>query len=165
MEPIPQARADDTRKRYFPSISTISAKNPGTCFSLPEVPRINAPNPYRPRPSVLIDHPEWSKNATIYQINTRQFTDEGTFSAAEKHLSPGRPTPSRGAGAHQKMRPVEAPDARRGLFNSWGEDNCVGEAFLVLGFCHGPPQIGDGGRQLAGLAIYFLCCFRLVARR
>jgi len=47
---------------------------------------MNAPNPYRPRPSVLIDHPEWSKNATIYQINTRQFTDEGTFRAAEKHL-------------------------------------------------------------------------------
>jgi 1,4-alpha-glucan branching enzyme len=47
---------------------------------------MNTPNPYRPKPSVLIDHPEWSKNATIYQINTRQFTDEGTFRAAERHL-------------------------------------------------------------------------------
>ena len=43
-------------------------------------------NPYKPIPYVKIKHPEWTKNATIYQINTRQFTDEGTFRAAEKHL-------------------------------------------------------------------------------
>ena len=43
-------------------------------------------NPYEPRPEVRIEHPEWSKNATIYQINTRQFTEEGTFRAAEAHL-------------------------------------------------------------------------------
>ncbi|HCD53063.1 MAG TPA: alpha-amlyase [Balneolaceae bacterium] len=41
---------------------------------------------YQPEPYVKITHPEWSKNATIYQINTRQFTPEGTFSAAEKEL-------------------------------------------------------------------------------
>ncbi len=43
-------------------------------------------NPYRPKPFVKLSHPEWSKNATIYQINTRQFTPEGTFRAAEQHL-------------------------------------------------------------------------------
>ena len=43
-------------------------------------------NPYEPARQVLIDHPEWSKNATIYQINTRQFTEDGTFKAAEQHL-------------------------------------------------------------------------------
>lgn len=43
-------------------------------------------DPYQPIPYVKIKHPEWSKNATIYQINTRQFTPEGTFRAAEKHL-------------------------------------------------------------------------------
>jgi glycosidase len=43
-------------------------------------------NPYQPVPFVKIQHPEWSKNATIYQINTRQFTPEGTFRAAETHL-------------------------------------------------------------------------------
>jgi glycosidase len=43
-------------------------------------------NPYRPVSEVRIAHPEWSKNATIYQINTRQFTPEGTFRAAEAHL-------------------------------------------------------------------------------
>ena len=43
-------------------------------------------NLYAPQPYVKIQHPEWSKNATIYQINTRQFTEEGTFVAAQKHL-------------------------------------------------------------------------------
>jgi glycosidase len=41
---------------------------------------------YQPIPYVGIEHPDWSKNATIYQINTRQFTTEGTFRAAEEHL-------------------------------------------------------------------------------
>ncbi|PKP38079.1 MAG: alpha-amylase [Bacteroidetes bacterium HGW-Bacteroidetes-14] len=31
-------------------------------------------------------HPEWSKDAVIYEVNTRQFTPEGTFSAFAKHL-------------------------------------------------------------------------------
>ena len=43
-------------------------------------------NPYRPTPFVQLIHPEWSKNASIYQINTRQFTPQGTFSAAEAQL-------------------------------------------------------------------------------
>ncbi len=30
--------------------------------------------------------PEWSKNATIYEVNIRQFTPEGTFKAFETHL-------------------------------------------------------------------------------
>ncbi len=37
-------------------------------------------------PDVRLAHPEWSRDATIYQINTRQFTDEGTFAAAAAHL-------------------------------------------------------------------------------
>ncbi|MCX6943621.1 MAG: alpha-amylase family glycosyl hydrolase [Opitutales bacterium] len=45
-----------------------------------------APDPYQPVPYVKLQHPEWSKNATIYQLNTRQFTAEGTFRAAEREL-------------------------------------------------------------------------------
>ncbi|MEY4804979.1 MAG: hypothetical protein RL331_1500 [Bacteroidota bacterium] len=30
--------------------------------------------------------PEWVQNATIYEVNIRQFTPEGTFGAFEKHL-------------------------------------------------------------------------------
>lgn len=41
---------------------------------------------YQPKPYVQLKQPEWSKNATIYQINTRQFSDEGTFKAAETQL-------------------------------------------------------------------------------
>lgn len=41
---------------------------------------------YAPRPYVTIKNPAWSRNATLYQINTRQFTPEGTFKAAEGQL-------------------------------------------------------------------------------
>ncbi|NMM47763.1 alpha-amylase family glycosyl hydrolase [Marinigracilibium pacificum] len=44
-------------------------------------------NRYQPVEYVKIKHPEWSKNAIIYQLNTRQFSKEGTFAAAEKELS------------------------------------------------------------------------------
>ncbi len=38
------------------------------------------------QPSTTVVHPEWSKNATIYEVNIRQYTPEGTFKAFEKHL-------------------------------------------------------------------------------
>lgn len=31
-------------------------------------------------------HPEWSRNAVLYEVNIRQFTPEGTFNAFAKHL-------------------------------------------------------------------------------
>jgi glycosidase len=31
-------------------------------------------------------HPEWSYNQTIYEVNIRQFSEEGTFKAVESHL-------------------------------------------------------------------------------
>jgi glycosidase len=43
-------------------------------------------SPYQPTPFVKLQHPEWTRSATIYQINTRQFTPEGSFRAAERHL-------------------------------------------------------------------------------
>lgn len=46
----------------------------------------NIPARYQPQPFVKIKHPEWSKTAVMYQINTRQFTKEGTFKAAESEL-------------------------------------------------------------------------------
>jgi 1,4-alpha-glucan branching enzyme len=33
-----------------------------------------------------VKHPEWSKDASIYEVNVRQFTPEGTFAALEAHL-------------------------------------------------------------------------------
>ncbi|HEX9208002.1 MAG TPA: hypothetical protein VF851_07185, partial [Steroidobacteraceae bacterium] len=34
---------------------------------------------YQPEPYVKIKAPEWTKTATLYQINLRQFTPEGTL--------------------------------------------------------------------------------------
>ncbi|HET7228370.1 MAG TPA: alpha-amylase family glycosyl hydrolase [Longimicrobium sp.] len=31
-------------------------------------------------------HPSWSKSATIYEVNVRQYTPEGTFAALQRHL-------------------------------------------------------------------------------
>lgn len=41
---------------------------------------------YAPAPYVQVAHPEWTRDAVIYQINTRQFTSEGTFKAAQEQL-------------------------------------------------------------------------------
>jgi glycosidase len=41
---------------------------------------------YEPQPYVKLKHPEWTKNATLYQINLRQFSQEGTLKAAEAQL-------------------------------------------------------------------------------
>lgn len=41
---------------------------------------------YQPQDYVKLTHPEWTKNATIYQLNTRQFSEEGTFNAAQREL-------------------------------------------------------------------------------
>ncbi|MBP7370937.1 MAG: hypothetical protein KA902_05800 [Arenimonas sp.] len=41
---------------------------------------------FTPQPYVKIAHPQWSKDAVIYQLNTRQFSAEGTFNAAQQQL-------------------------------------------------------------------------------
>ena len=33
-----------------------------------------------------VNVPEWSINATMYEVNIRQYTEEGTFKAFEEHL-------------------------------------------------------------------------------
>lgn len=33
-----------------------------------------------------VQHPDWSRDAVIYEVNLRQFTDEGTVEAFDKHL-------------------------------------------------------------------------------
>jgi glycosidase len=57
------------------------------CGLASENGRTDAMDPrYQPSAYVQIEHPEWSRDAVIYQINTRQFTPEGTFAAAQQHL-------------------------------------------------------------------------------
>ncbi|WP_435418073.1 alpha-amylase family glycosyl hydrolase [Parerythrobacter aurantius] len=39
-----------------------------------------------PRPFVQLNNADWSRDAVLYQINTRHFTPEGTFRAAQEQL-------------------------------------------------------------------------------
>jgi len=41
---------------------------------------------YAPRDLVAVRNADWTRDAVIYQLNTRQFTPEGTFRAAQKQL-------------------------------------------------------------------------------
>jgi len=44
------------------------------------------PTGWEAQDKVTLAHPEWARNAVLYQINTRQFTAEGTFAAAMQEL-------------------------------------------------------------------------------
>jgi len=41
---------------------------------------------YTPRDFVQVRNADWTRDAVLYQLNTRQFTPEGTFKAAQKQL-------------------------------------------------------------------------------
>lgn len=43
-------------------------------------------NNYQPKNYVKITTPDWVKNATLYEVNIRQFSEEGNFRAVEKQL-------------------------------------------------------------------------------
>ena len=59
----------------------VNAQTPGT------VKTDNDRSVYQPKKYVELIHPEWSRNATIYEVNIRQYSPEGTFKAFETHLS------------------------------------------------------------------------------
>lgn len=41
---------------------------------------------YLPKNYVELKHPEWSKSATLYEVNVRKFTPQGTSKAFKSHL-------------------------------------------------------------------------------
>lgn len=49
-------------------------------------PALAKSDPWAAKPYVEQAHAPWTKNAVLYQINTRQFTPEGTFRAAQAQL-------------------------------------------------------------------------------
>jgi glycosidase len=53
--------------------------------ALAAAPALAAPD-YTPREMVQITNAEWTRDAVLYQLNTRQFTSEGTFKAAQAQL-------------------------------------------------------------------------------
>ena len=54
-------------------------------------PLVTTDSRYTPEPYIKLEHPEWSRKAAMYQINTRQFTPEriqgsaGTVTALTGH--------------------------------------------------------------------------------
>ncbi|QPC98033.1 alpha-amylase family glycosyl hydrolase [Qipengyuania soli] len=58
----------------------------GTAYAMKESPAEPAANDWEPHSKVTLTHPDWSRKAVLYQINTRQFTPEGTFKAAQEQL-------------------------------------------------------------------------------
>ncbi|MCU7613933.1 alpha-amylase family glycosyl hydrolase [Chryseobacterium sp. GMJ5] len=45
-----------------------------------------AESQYLPKKYVEITNPDWVKNATLYELNVRQFSEEGSFQAVKKQL-------------------------------------------------------------------------------
>ena len=45
-----------------------------------------AADPYQPKPYIKLTHPEWSRDAVLYQVNVRQYSEAGTFAAVEADL-------------------------------------------------------------------------------
>ncbi|WP_209348233.1 alpha-amylase family glycosyl hydrolase [Pontixanthobacter sp. CEM42] len=43
-------------------------------------------NDWEPKSFVELENPDWSRDAVVYQVNTRQFSEEGTFAAVQKEL-------------------------------------------------------------------------------
>ena len=39
-----------------------------------------------PQPYIQVEHPAWTRDAAIYELNVRQFTPAGTFAAAQSQL-------------------------------------------------------------------------------
>lgn len=77
------------KKQWFVALSALSllvtgcdCKKTESCQSS----ELTSASSYDPKPYVELKHPEWSKNATIYEVNIRQYTSEGNFKAFESHL-------------------------------------------------------------------------------
>jgi glycosidase len=69
-----------------PPINTANTANTATITPMTQASTAKDLSKYQPQAQMRVKHPSWAKHATIYQINTRQFTPEGTFKAAQAHL-------------------------------------------------------------------------------
>jgi glycosidase len=72
----------------LPLFALICATLLGACQSRSgeeKAPSVLTPCPETP-PEYTIRHPAWARQASIYEVNIRQYTPEGTFRAFEAHL-------------------------------------------------------------------------------
>lgn len=65
-------------KRFFAAASALAL---ASCSGA-----AGTPADWEPKSFVELANPEWSRDAVIYQVNTRQFSEEGTFSAVQEEL-------------------------------------------------------------------------------
>jgi len=63
----------------------IGLKSALLAAALIAAPALAQPD-YTPQPLAEVENAEWTRDAVLYQLNTRQFTAEGTFAAAQAHL-------------------------------------------------------------------------------
>ena len=66
-------------RKYLLAISAAAALLSG-CQKSPQA------TDWNPQPYAMLKNADWTKDAVLYQINTRQFTPEGTFNAAQAQL-------------------------------------------------------------------------------
>jgi glycosidase len=67
-------------------IAALCAAILGACSTTPAITGATIHDDGSTAPYVRVRHPEWSRSAVVYQLNTRQFSDEGTFAAAQAQL-------------------------------------------------------------------------------
>ncbi|ABC62721.1 alpha-amylase family glycosyl hydrolase [Erythrobacter litoralis] len=72
------------RKYALPALAALLVG--GAAFAMTEGVYEPEANAWEPQQYVELTNPEWSKDAVLYQINTRHFTPEGTFAAAQEEL-------------------------------------------------------------------------------
>ena len=65
--------------------TSLTALALAACAST-QPPAADIPSRWAPQPYVQVDHPDWADDAVLSQLNPRQFTEEGTFAAAELEL-------------------------------------------------------------------------------
>jgi glycosidase len=58
----------------------------GTAALLASCSKLPGTDDWTPQPYATLQNAPWTQNAVLYQINTRQFTPEGTFAAAQRQL-------------------------------------------------------------------------------
>ncbi|MFZ9395658.1 MAG: alpha-amylase family glycosyl hydrolase [Erythrobacter sp.] len=68
------------------SLSVVACVAAAVAAGLGHGPALAQVPDYAPKPYVQLRHADWTRDAVIYQLNTRQFTREGTFRAAQAHL-------------------------------------------------------------------------------
>jgi glycosidase len=66
----------------FPRTTWLIAGLLAVAACQPSTQQACAPTP----PEFTIKHPAWARQASIYEVNIRQYTPEGTFRAFEQHL-------------------------------------------------------------------------------